>query len=43
MNKTEFIEAIAKELGSTKTDVAKFLAADKKLLQKHLKKVNQSN
>lgn len=40
MNKTEFIEAIAKELGATKADVAKFLAAEQEVITKTLKKGN---
>ncbi len=38
MNKTEFIEAIAKELGATKADVAKFIAAEQSVIAKTLKK-----
>ena len=38
MNKTEFIEAIAKELGATKADVARFLVAEQSVIAKTLKK-----
>ena len=38
MNKTEFIETIAKKLGTTKADVARFLAAEQEVITKTLKK-----